>query len=139
MTGIDDTFWAMVRTAATLIGAVMLLSILIAWAVARSIVRPLTGLKARMAALSGGELNAPVAGADRHDEIGEMARAVVVFQDHMVSESQLAIEHEAQRQRAEAAKRAALVGMADTIETETGSALRQIGARPRPWRPPPTP
>jgi methyl-accepting chemotaxis protein len=129
MTGINETFWAMARTAATMIGVVMLLSILIAWAVARSIVRPLSRLKARMAALSDGELNAPVAGANRNDELGEMARAVVVFQDHMIRENQFAAQQELDRERAEDAKRAALVGMADTIEAETGSALRQIGNR----------
>jgi methyl-accepting chemotaxis protein len=129
MTDIDDTFWRMARTAGAVIGVLMLGSIGIAWAVGRSVVKPLSGLKARMAALSSGDLDAPVVGADRRDELGEMARAVLVFKDHMAREKQLAAEQEAERQQAERAKRAALVAMADTIEAETNTALQHIAAR----------
>ena len=129
MTDIDDTFWATLRTGAALIGVLLLLSVAIAWAVARSIVRPLSGLKARMAALSAGDLDAPVAGTQRRDEVGEMARAVMVFQQHMVREVVLTTEQEAERHRAEVAKQVAIATMATTIETEAGTALRQIGDR----------
>src|SRR3984885_12243079 len=84
MTEIDATFWGMVRTAAAVIGVLLLLSIGIAWAVARSVVKPLSRLKMRMAALSTGELDSPVGDVDRHDEIGEMARTVQVFKGAMI-------------------------------------------------------
>jgi methyl-accepting chemotaxis protein len=129
MDDINDTFWAMTRMAAMVIGVLMVISIGIAWLVGRGIVGPLSGLKARMVGLSAGELDAPVAGAERRDELGEMARSLVVFKDQMVSEKQLSAERRAERQQAETAKRLALVGMADTIEAETGTALRQIGVR----------
>ena len=127
---IDDTFWQMTRTAATMIGALLLVSLGIAWAVGRSIVRPLSGLRARMATLQGGDLAAAVPGAERRDELGEMARAVLVFRDHMVRENELSAAHEAERASAEQVqRRAALVGMADTVESETATALQSIGAR----------
>jgi methyl-accepting chemotaxis protein len=129
MNDIDATFWRMTRSAATVIATLMLLSLGIAWAVGRSVLKPLSRLETRMAALSGGELDTPVAGTDRRDELGAMARAVLVFKDRMVRANQLATEQEQERQSAEAAKRTALVQMADTIEAETGTALRQIGAR----------
>lgn len=127
---IDDTFWQMTRTAAMMIGALLLVSLGIAWAVGRSIVRPLSGLRGRMATLQAGDLAAVVPGAERHDELGEMARAVLVFRDHMVRENELSAAHEAQRASAEQAqRRAALVGMADTVESETATALQSIGSR----------
>jgi methyl-accepting chemotaxis protein len=126
---IDATFWAMARTAGWVISVLLMCSIAIAWAVARSVLRPLSALQTRMAALSTGAFDAPIAGADRRDEVGEMARAVVVFRDHMVKGNALAAEQEAERLQAGAAKQAALVNMADTIETETGIALGQIAAR----------
>jgi methyl-accepting chemotaxis protein len=129
MSDIDDSFWRMARAAGIVIGVLLLCSAGLAWAVAHSVMRPLSALKLRMAALSAGELDAPVTGADRHDEVGEMARAVLVFKDHMTKGRQLAAEQEAERRQAEASKQAALVGMADTIEAETGIALRQIGVR----------
>ena len=97
--------------------------------VARSVVKPLADLKARMTSLSAGELDAPVAGEDRCDELGEMARAVLIFKEHMASAKRLAGEQEAERAQSEAAKRMALVKMADTVETESGTALRRIGIR----------
>jgi methyl-accepting chemotaxis protein len=97
--------------------------------VARSVVKPPADLKARMTSLSAGELDAPVAGEDRCDELGEMARAVLIFKEHMASEKRLAGEQEAERAPSEAAKRMALMKMADTVETEIGTALRRIGIR----------
>jgi methyl-accepting chemotaxis protein len=59
-----------------------------------------------------------------------MARAVLLFKEHMVHENQLAAEQETERQSADAAKRrTALVGMANTVEAETGTALESIGIR----------
>ncbi|MGD0429958.1 MAG: methyl-accepting chemotaxis protein [Acetobacteraceae bacterium] len=129
MTDIDTTFQGLAVTVAEVIGGLMLVSIGIAWVVAHSIVRPLNGLKARMGALGAGDLDAPVEGSDRHDELGEMARAVAVFRDHMVREKFLANEQETVRQQGEVAKHAALAGMASTIEAETSNALRQLEAR----------
>jgi methyl-accepting chemotaxis protein len=130
MTDIDDVFWGMVRTAGVLIGSLLLVSIVIAWLVARSIVRPLAALRVRMAGLSEGDLDTAVPGANRQDELGEMARAVLLFKDHMVRDSRLAVEHEAERQQTEAnQRRAALTGRADRVETETGTALRSISSR----------
>jgi methyl-accepting chemotaxis protein len=127
---IDDTFWAMTRTAGAVIGGLMLVSIGVAWAVARSVVRPLSGLRVRMIALGAGDLDKSIPGTDRRDELGEMARAVLLFKEHMVHENQLAAEQETERQSADAAKRrTALVGMANTVEAETGTALESIGIR----------
>ena len=130
MADIDATFWRMARTAGWVIGILLLLSLGIAWAVGRGVVKPLARLKTRMAALSAGDLDSPVPGADRRDELGEMARAVLLFKDHMVGESQRAAERETERQEAQTQqRRAALVGMADTVEAETSTALEGIGAR----------
>jgi len=127
---IDATFWQMTRTAAMMIAGLLLVSLGIAWAVGRSIVRPLSGLRGRMATLQAGDLAASVPGEDRRDELGEMARAVLVFRDHMVRENELTVAHEAERASAEQAqRRAALVGMADTVESETANALQSISAR----------
>ena len=130
MSDIDTDFWGMTQTAAEIIGALLLISIAIAWAVAHSVANPLGRLKARMAALSDGDLDTAVYGSDRRDEVGDMARAIVTFKDHMVAANQSASEQEEARQRADAAKRqAALAGMAETVEAETGTALKNIGAR----------
>ena len=58
-----------------------------------------------------------------------MAGAVLVFQEHMVRSEQITAERDQERERAEAAKRQALLDMAETIEVEATQALTGIGER----------
>jgi methyl-accepting chemotaxis protein len=76
-----------------------------------------------MAALSRGRLDSEISGADRNDEIGEMARAVVVFRDAGLEKLRLEQEAddqrkavEAERARSEAAQREAARQVAQVVE-----------------------
>jgi methyl-accepting chemotaxis protein len=51
--------------------------------VSRRVVRPITAMTATMTALAGGNRAVDIPGAARHDEIGDMARAVVTFRQNM--------------------------------------------------------
>jgi two-component system OmpR family sensor kinase len=52
--------------------------------ITRVISRPLLGLAARMRSLAANDTNIDIEGARRRDEIGEMARAVVVFRNNAI-------------------------------------------------------
>jgi methyl-accepting chemotaxis protein len=93
------------------------------------VVRPLGLMTVAMGRLADGDLAVVVLGQGRHDEVGAMAKAVLIFKDHMVAESRLAVEQTEERQRAEIEKHAALAGMADRIESETTTALQEVGVR----------
>jgi methyl-accepting chemotaxis protein len=110
-------------------GGIMLLTLLAAWLVSRDVTRSLGSLKDVMGRLAADDLSAVVTGADRRDEVGQMGRAVLVFQDRMVREQRLRTEREEERQRAAAEKATALVQMADTIESETSAAMVLISGR----------
>jgi signal transduction histidine kinase len=56
--------------------------------VTRSISAPLVDLAERMHRLAASETSAPVQGTLRHDEIGEMARAVLVFRNNAIDLAQ---------------------------------------------------
>jgi len=58
------------------------------------IVRPLSGMTAAMSRLADGDLTVAVAGADRKDEIGQLARALQVFKDNAEEAKRLAVEQE---------------------------------------------
>jgi len=58
-----------------------------------------------MQRLAKGELDTAVDGTSRHDEIGEMARAVQVFKDNAIEMRRLEAETEAQRQAAAETRR----------------------------------
>jgi methyl-accepting chemotaxis protein len=107
----------------------MLLTLFVAWLVSRDITGSLGSLKNTMTQLAANNLTVVVAGTDRRDEVGEMAGAVLVFQQHMVQEQQNAAELAEQRARAAAEKVSALTQMADTIEAETASAMVAINDR----------
>jgi methyl-accepting chemotaxis protein len=118
----------MSRTAAAMIGVLMLVSIGIAWAFARSIIKPLSTLRARMAALSAGELEAAVGGTDRADEIGEMARTVGVFKDNAFAMRHLQAQQETIKRESEAEKKHALTGLAATFESKVHHIVEAVRA-----------
>jgi methyl-accepting chemotaxis protein len=105
------------------------LGVLLALLIGRSITRPVHHLTRVMRALTDGELEVAIPDTARRDELGEMARAVGVFRNHMVKEAELTRQQEEVRQRATQEKHAALRAMAETIESETRSALEQIAER----------
>jgi methyl-accepting chemotaxis protein len=128
MSDVDASFWSMVKTASAVIAALMMLSIAIAWGVTRSVVKPLSGLRQRMASLSAGELDAPVANADRADEIGEMARTVQVFRDAMIETDRLREEQAAGEQRQAQQRKIDMNRLADQFENEVGQIITQVSA-----------
>jgi methyl-accepting chemotaxis protein len=126
ISAIDASFWSMVRTASVVIALLMLLSIVIAWAITRSVVKPLTGLRDRMASLSAGELDAPVAHADRSDEIGQMARTVGVFRDAMIETNRLREEQVAVESRQAQQRKTDMNRLANQFESEVGEIITLV-------------
>jgi methyl-accepting chemotaxis protein len=113
----------------TIGGIIIVVCLAVAWLINRDIVGSLQRLKAAMAHLANGALSTEVPGTERRDEIGQMASAVLVFKEHMMKEERLAADQQQEREHADAAKRAALVAMAETIESEATAALTAIGRR----------
>src|SRR5258708_30841682 len=126
MTDIDTTFWAMTRTAAMVIFILMLLSAVIAWIITKSVVTPLSVLKARMAALSSGELHTPVSATDRPDEIGDMARTVQIFQSAMIETERLRAEQLELEKRQEQRRKADMSKLADGFEGAVGEIIEIV-------------
>jgi methyl-accepting chemotaxis protein len=110
-------------------GVILLVTLALAWIINHDISSSLGQLRAAMARLADGDLSTDVSGTDRGDEVGDMAKAVLVFKEYMQTSHRLAGEQDAERSRAEREKQAALVAMAETIERETAGALDQIGSR----------
>jgi methyl-accepting chemotaxis protein len=104
-------------------------SIILALLIGRSIARPIGGLTAVMRELAGGRLDVVVPNTERRDELGEIARAVGVFREHMSAELELARQQDEERRLAAEDKQASLVRMAETIEADTGTAMELIGQR----------
>ncbi len=125
---VPDMDAALAASSRSLIGATLLaLGALAAaaWAVTRSIARPLSRLTGSMDRLVGGDLDAEVAGAARRDEIGLIARSVVAFRDLL--RRRLAAEAAAEQKRIldeEHRRQEVLAGMANEFD---GSVKKTAG------------
>lgn len=87
-----------------LLGIALALGIGVTIGVTRLIARPVVAMTQAMTALAGGQKDIEIAGAGRTDEIGAMAKAVLVFKQNMIEAETLAAEQE--RERASREKRA---------------------------------
>jgi methyl-accepting chemotaxis protein len=124
---LEAAFQATLEKLAAIGGTILVLSLLTAWLVNRDIAGSLGRLQGSMASLAEGKLATDVPGTERGDEVGKMAGAVLVFKEYMVRGEQVAAEREQEHERAEAAKTAALIAMAETIEVEAKNALAEVG------------
>ncbi len=84
----------------------LVLTILVVTVSVRSITRPLNGLESAMGELASGNSQADVAGTDRKDEIGSMARAVDVFKQNAIEREKMEGEQAKAREAEEARLRA---------------------------------
>ncbi len=97
-----QTVYESIITVSVAILAIMAL----AFAVAQyGIARPLARLAETMRTLAGGDFSAVVAGTDRKDEVGLMARSVEVFKENGLEAARLRQEQEATRAKADEERR----------------------------------
>ena len=80
-----------------LVGLAVLLGGVCAWMIGRSIVHPLRAMTRAMGSIAGGDLSVRVPALDDGSEVGDMARAVQIFEDNGLKLR--ASEVEADRQR----------------------------------------
>ena len=69
--------------------AAVLIGLGFSWLIGRSITRPLNGLADAMKQLANGNTEAPIPATRASDEIGAMARTVIVFRDNMIERERL--------------------------------------------------
>jgi methyl-accepting chemotaxis protein len=97
--------------------------------VLRGTIRPVSELANAMRRIAGGALDCAVPFARRTDQIGEMARALLLLRDTSVRAHNLEEEAARARAHADAERRVALTGMADRVESETTSVMHEVDTR----------
>ncbi|MUZ61517.1 methyl-accepting chemotaxis protein [Agrobacterium vitis] len=83
------------------------LAVLLIWLLARSIVNPITGMTVAMSKLASGDHGVDVPAINRGDEVGRMAKAVLVFKDAAIEKLRLTQETDTLRRRSEDEQQAA--------------------------------
>lgn len=108
--------------------AAVLIAILIAAWVGRGLARPIVALQGAMRAITSGQHDVVVPGADRRDEIGSMARAVEVFKDNLIETGRLRAAQEDQRIASETERRNAVLALAERFESGVGGIVNAVGS-----------
>jgi methyl-accepting chemotaxis protein len=116
------------RTKSIIIGvgiAVVFLGLALSWLIGRSITRPLNGLAKVMKRLAGGDTSAHIPATKSNDEIGAMARTVIVFRDNMIERERLS-EIQSEANRARESRSEAIAAMIAQFKKSVEKALAQL-------------
>ncbi|SCX22054.1 Serine chemoreceptor protein [Agrobacterium sp. DSM 25558] len=101
MDDIETLFWNEIKTIGFWLIPLLVIVVIAALSMTRSIARPIARITSLMRSLASGELSHTIPHTDRHDEIGEMASAVEVFRANAVANLRLEQEAEANRSLSE--------------------------------------
>ena len=113
-------------------GFLMLFSLLLAaatlWMVISRIIRSLGQMTAAMSELAGGETSVVVPCSNRRDEMGSMARALLVFKENAVRMRNMQAEREALEKATREEKVASMGRLADAFEGAIGEIVETVSA-----------
>ena len=97
------------------------------WLIGRSITRPLKGLATVMTRLASGDTDARIPATHARDEIGDMARTVIVFRDNIIERERLA-ETQAQASRSREQRSDMIAMTIAEFRNSVGNALGKLRA-----------
>ncbi|MDQ2101187.1 methyl-accepting chemotaxis protein [Azospirillum isscasi] len=116
------------RKGAVVTASALALGLLLAWMISRAITRPLGTITGAMGRLAEGDRTVRVDEGWRTDEIGALARALLVFKSNAEEmERMRKAQEEAERQAAEQ-RRATMIRMADTFEATVQGIVETVAS-----------
>ncbi len=125
----DDRISGTITMQEAVAGAAVLLGLMIAFLIARGIIRPLSGLTSGMKELAGGNFGVVLPGLDRKDEVGDMAQAVETFKVKAEEKAREEAEAKAtQDQIAAKQRKADMIKLADTFESAVGEIVETVSS-----------
>jgi methyl-accepting chemotaxis protein len=105
--------------------AIVVLGLFLSWLIGRSITKPINSLTGAMEGLAAGDTSVDIPGTDAKDEIGAMARTVIVFRDNAMEREQLAVTQEKSTRERE--RRAEVIARTiEGFETAVDEALAKV-------------
>lgn len=116
------------RSTAVIAAIAFALGVIAAFVIGRMITGSISSVVARMKELAEGKFDIDIAGADRKDELGDMARALLVFQDNGRDKIRLEAEQEGLVAQAEEDKRRTMNEMADTFEANVNGVVTTVSS-----------
>jgi len=109
-------------------GVAFALGVFFAFMIGRSITRPVNILNGVMQTLARGDKTVIVAGAERSDEVGDMARTVEVFKQNAIRMDEMTAEQAAAEKRAAEEKKRGMHKLADDFEVQVKAIVDGLSA-----------
>ena len=106
----------------------LVLAALTLWMVISRVVRSLGQITAAMGKLAGGEISVDVPCTQRRDEMGSIARALLVFKENAVKVLGMQAEREALEKTAREERMAAMARLADAFEGAVGEIVETVSS-----------
>lgn len=116
------------RTTTTIAVVAVLAGAVAAFFIGRLISGSISNVVTRMKDLADGRLDIEIIGNDRKDELGDMARALLVFQENGREKVRLELEQEDQKKIAEEEKRQAMNDLADGFEASVNEVVSAVSS-----------
>lgn len=115
-----------IKTNASAVGIVLIVAFSLTILVSIAISRPIKRITNAMHEISSGNLEIDVTGADRKDEIGDMAEALQVFKDNLVEVERLRNEQSAIEERQKKERHQQMMALASDLEGKVSTVIAAI-------------
>jgi len=106
--------------------AILAFGLFLGWFIGRNVAKSVQGVTDATMRLAEGDLQTEIPSLKLKNEVGHIARALLVFRDNLQETERLRLEQEEEKVRAEKRQRVALNQMADSFETDVGSVVQTV-------------
>lgn len=103
----------------------LILGVIAAWLIGTGISRPIAAITKSMRVLADGDKTIDIPGQDHGDEVGDMAKAVLIFKENMIKADELA-ERELQEATAREERGRKIEAMTSEFDTGVGELLQAL-------------
>ena len=122
----DAMLWQAIGAMAIAAGIAALLALALTMAIVRRVTKPLRAVTETLTVLAEGRTDVEVRHADRHDEIGMIARTVDVFKNNRIERRQLEAERISAEKLAMDRRKAELNQFVEAFRTKIGGIIEQV-------------
>ena len=123
---LDGMLWQAITAMAIAAGIAALLVLAMTMMIVRRVTKPLRAVAETLTVLAEGRTDVEVEYADRHDEIGAIARTVSVFNNNRIERRQLEAERISAEKQATEQRKADLNRFVDDFRTKIGGIIERV-------------
>jgi len=123
---LDGMLWQAITAMAIAAGIAALLVLAMTMMIVRRVTKPLRAVAETLTVLAEGRTDVEVEYADRHDEIGAIARTVSVFKNNRIERRQLEAERISAEKQATEQRKADLNRFVDDFRTKIGGIIERV-------------